>query len=271
MVFSSYSARTFHMFTYYGKAPPPLIATTFACYCASRPKEGLLKYSGILIKRLSFFTHHMNKKRTLREEQEERSPSVKQLQGCSDLLVSGFSSNVSSVAGLFKTSQSTISVIHQKVLEFLSKLRLFISKLAILMEDLIIIPHHAVQLIKELAVGCSEIRVIAETRSQKADFMDQRNGLELVHSIRSKDAAIGEGGDVVLCHVVVSLEGRWVWRCNISNAGNVTWLHGYNSSGKRKQVSDLYYSSSRVPIEASGNFPVSGQRVSPFVQAPGRR
>lgn len=42
-----------------------------------------LKYSGILIKRLIFFTHDMNKERTMRElrTRKKKSPSVKLLQG----------------------------------------------------------------------------------------------------------------------------------------------------------------------------------------------
>lgn len=66
--------------------------------------------------------------------------------------------------------------------------------------------------------------------------MDQRNGLELVRSIISKDAAIRKGGVVVLLHVVASLEGRRIWRRNITNAGNITWLHGYYSSRKSRKA-----------------------------------
>lgn len=61
--------------------------------------------------------------------------------------------------------------------------------------------------------------------------MDQRHCLDLMHGIRSKETTKVEGGDAVLCHVEVRSKRRRVHRCKISNAGNLTWLHGYNSSG----------------------------------------
>ena len=65
--------------------------------------------------------------------------------------------------------------------------------------------------------------------------MDHRYFLDLMHSIRSKETTKVEGGDAVRCHVEVRSKRRRVHRCKVSNAGNLTWLHGCNSSRRSRK------------------------------------